>query len=86
MAQCIRKISLDIKKRRKDILNQKKQRKSLFFLGVALIAILNFSIPLLNAQLKSCNSVFVNAIEFVSRSVLLNFTGGQGTDPDMTNL
>jgi len=82
MAQSIRSISSEIKTRRKDVLNRKTTSKSLFLSGIALIAILNFSIPLLNAEVSSCNSVFVNVIELVSRSIFPNFTGGQGTAPD----
>ena len=75
MEQSIKEISISIKQKRQKLINlQKKSKKSFFLLGIALVAILNFSIPLMNIGFNSCDSVIVNLVDLF-QGFIVDFSG-----------
>ena len=75
MGQSIKNISIAIKARRKYLLSNSKQtRRSFFLFGIALVAILNFSVPLMNVGFNSCDSVIVNLVDLL-QGFIVDFSG-----------
>ena len=75
MEQSIKEISISIKQKRNHLIKrQKKSKKSFFLLGIALVAILNFSIPLMNIGFNSCDSVIVNLVDLF-QGFIVDFSG-----------
>ena len=79
----LREISTSIKEANKQVLKAKRPPKSNYVFGViAIIAILNFSLPFFYSGLDSYRCVFVNTIELIESSILINLEGGQAISPE----
>ena len=81
--ESIRKISTSIKEASKKHTEQKPKRYSCyFFVLVASIAILNFSIPLFTSCFTSCSSLFVNAVGIIESTFFININDGEILSPE----
>ena len=79
----IREISTSIKESNKQVLKTSKVKSGSYVFGViAIVAVLNFSIPLFYNGLQSYQSLFVNTVEFIESTIFINLKGGQAASPE----
>lgn len=72
----LREISTRIKEANKQVLKAKRPpKKNIVFGVIAIIAILNFSLPFFYGGLDSYKCVFVNAVEMIQDSIFINLEG-----------
>ena len=81
--ETLRKISTSIKEDANRLtLKRSKKPSHYFFISIALIAVLNFSIPLFTSGFTSCSSLFVNAISFIESAFFIDINDGQTLSPE----
>jgi len=79
----LREISTSIKESNRQVLSASKVKKGSYVFGIiAIVAILNFSIPLFYNGVQSYQSLFVNTVEFIESTIFINLKGGQAASPE----
>lgn len=79
----LREISTSIKESNKQVLKTSKVKSGSYVFGViAIVAVLNFSIPLFYNGIQSYQSLFVNTVEFIESTIFINLKGGQAASPE----
>jgi hypothetical protein len=79
----LREISTSIKESNKQVLKTNKVKGGSYVFGIiAIVAVLNFSIPLFYNGLQSYQCLFVNTVEFIESTIFINLKGGQAASPE----